>query len=123
MAEIDNLEIRISADSQSAAQKVIALASSLDELGQSAETARHGLFNSAEAIETLSQVSANAAQVSSKLSAMEKTLSELSRLNAPDMSGFQNLTRALSAISQSIGAFANNTNIQKAVDNISRSQW
>lgn len=118
MAEIDNLEIRISADSQSAAQKVNALASSLDELGQSAETARHGLFNSAEAIETLSQVSSNAAQVSSKLSAMEKTLSELSRLNAPDMSGFQNLTRALSTISQSIGAFASNTNIQKAVDNI-----
>lgn len=118
MAEIDNLEIRISADSQSAAQKVNALASSLDALGQSAETARHGLFNSAEAVGTLSQVASSASQVSAKLGALQSTLSSLSALKAPDMSGFQNLTRALSTISQSIGAFANNTNIQKAVDNI-----
>lgn len=118
MAEIDNLEIRISADSQSAAQKVNALASSLDALGKSAETARHGLFNSAEAIGTLSQVASSASQVSAKLGALQSTLSSLSALKAPDMSGFQNLTRALSTISQSIGAFANNTNIQKAVDNI-----
>lgn len=118
MAEIDNLEIRISADSQSAAQKVNALASSLDTLGKSAETARHGLFNSAEAIGTLSQVASSASQVSAKLGALQSTLSSLSALKAPDMSGFQNLTRALSTISQSIGAFANNINIQKAVDNI-----
>lgn len=118
MAEIDNLEIRISAESQSAAQKVNALASSLDALGQSAETARHGVYNSAEAISSLSQVATTAAQAASKLSSLQNTLNSLGSLKAPDMSGFQTLARSLNTVASSMGAFANNRNIEKAVNGI-----
>ena len=100
MTEIDNLEIRIEADSSAAAQKVIALADSLDKLGAQARSAQQPTLKAADAIASVNDAADGIKTAVSGISELSTALSAISNIKIPDSIG--NLAKALQPLNTAV---------------------
>ena len=119
-AEIDNLEIRISADSSSAADKVERLARSLDVLGTKASSASQPLYKTADGIASVKDSADGLKEATANIGAVSAAMDRLSRVKVPSNIGqLATALKPLGQIAASIRSLSGKQT-ENAVENVTR---
>lgn len=119
-AEIDRLEINISANATDAESKVSALADSLEKLARASGTSANGLYKDADGIAAIKDAAKNVDSVAKSTEILVSSFSSISSIQpAQNLSRLAQSFKPLKDISSSISGFANTKNVDRVMDNIS----
>lgn len=120
-AEIDSLEIKISADSKSASDRVLALADSMERLQGSAAGTRDALNRTADGIAAIKDALKGTKNIAQNVGELQTGLDALSRLKPPE--GLQKLADAvkpLKEVSQTLASLNSDSDIQNTAKQIAQ---
>lgn len=119
-AEIDRLEINISANATDAESKVSALATSLEKLAGASGTSANGLYKDADGIAAIKDAAKNVGSVTEAIEKLTSSFSSISSIQPPkNLNQLAESFKPLKDISSSISGFANTRNVDRVMENIS----
>ena len=116
MADIDNLEIKISADSSRAADNVLALANSLSKLAGKTPIATANLTNLSRAIKSISGIT-KVGKLTESVEEISSAINKLNSITASDnIKNIADSLSSLSSVSKTLGEFKIGKSLSNSVD-------
>lgn len=117
--EIDRLEIQISAESDAAAQHIIALAGSLEQLSAHSAGISGNLKSVAEGVSSLKDSLKNIKGLTEKIEGLSDVFKALSEIKAPKgLKEIAESVKPIQEISDSINSFASTADVEKVAEQI-----